>query len=259
MIALLSPTKTLDWTTPAPVAPRQAPRFLSESAPVAERLRELNGEQLSELFGVKEKTAAVAYHRMQNWSTSGHEQDGARPALYAFSGPVYRAMDPWSFDTTELEYAQSSFLILSGLYGILSPLDGILPYRLDMGAALPSPDGGKLSDYWKDRVTDAVERAAEQTGSQAVLNLASKEYVSAVAAENLSVPLVECRFEELKGGEYRQVRNQIKRARGLMASHLARSGARTLDDARKFRLEGYRYHPERSDERTLVFARDTES
>jgi cytoplasmic iron level regulating protein YaaA (DUF328/UPF0246 family) len=255
MIALLSPTKTLDWKNPAPVAARGSPRFLAEAEPVAERLKGLSVDELSELFGVKEKTAAVAYDRMQKWSSDRHETEG-RPAVFAFSGPVYQAMDPWSFDEPELEYAQKHLLILSGLYGLLSPLDGILPYRLDMGAGLEPPAGAKLVDYWRDRVTQAVAKQTEQVGAEAVLNLASKEYVEAVEAEALSVPLIECRFEELKDGTYRQVRNQIKRARGLMASHLARSGATTLDEARRFRMEGYTYRADRSDETTMVFARD---
>jgi cytoplasmic iron level regulating protein YaaA (DUF328/UPF0246 family) len=255
MIALLSPTKTLDWKNPAPTAPRSTPRFLDHAAPVAEKLQELTVDRLAELFGVSEKTSAIAYDRMQKWNAAAHESQG-RAALYAFSGPVYQAMDPWSFGSAELDYAQDRFLILSGLYGVLSPLDGILPYRLDMGAALTAPDGGKLTDYWKHHVTDAVSKAAGRVGAEAVLNLASREYVSAVVAKRLPVPLVECRFEEWRNGGYRQVRNRVKWARGLMASYLARSGATTLEEARRFRCEGYSYRDDRSDEATLVFVRE---
>ena len=256
MIALLSPTKTLDWSTPAPTAARETPRFLEEAAPVADHLKRLSVDDLSALFGVKEKTAALAWDRMQKWNTAGHRSE-SRPALFAFSGPVYKAMDPWSFTSEELEHAQSSFLILSGLYGVLAPLDGIMPYRLDMGAGLEPPEGAKLVDYWRDRVTAVVAKRARETGAEAVLNLASKEYAQAVDADRLPVPLIECRFEELKNGAYRQVRNQIKRARGLMASHLARSGAKTIEEAKRFRLDGYSYRGDRSDAATLVFARDT--
>ena len=255
MIALLSPTKTLDWKTPAPAAPRSTPRFLDEAAPVAEKLQELTVDRLAELFGVSEKTAAIAYDRMQKWDPVAHESEG-RAALYAFSGPVYQAMDPWSFGSDELHYAQDRFLILSGLYGVLQPLDGILPYRLDMGTSLTSPDGGKLTDYWKRHITDAVSETAGRNRAEAVLNLASREYVSAVDAERLPVPLVECRFEEWRNGGYRQVRNRVKRARGLMASYLARSGAATLEEARRFRLDGFSYRDDRSDEATLAFVRE---
>ncbi|MFO7781522.1 MAG: YaaA family protein, partial [Spirochaetia bacterium] len=123
MIALLSPTKTLDWRTPAPTAARNTPRFLEDAAPVADRLKRLSVDDFSALFGVKEKTAALAWDRMRKWNTPDHEKEG-RPALFAFSGPVYQAMDPWSFSSEELEHAQASFLILSGLYGVLAPLDG---------------------------------------------------------------------------------------------------------------------------------------
>lgn len=256
MIALLSPTKTLDWRTPAPTAAREAPRFLEDAAPVAERLKRMSVDDFSTLFGVKEKTAALAWDRMQKWNPTDHEQAG-RPAVFAFSGPVYQAMDPWSFSSEELEHAQKRFLILSGLYGVLSPLDAIMPYRLDMGAGLEPPEGAKLVDYWRDRVTAVIAERARETGAEAVLNLASKEYVQAVDAHKLPVSLIECRFEELKNGAYRQVRNQIKRARGLMASHLARSGATTLEEAKRFRLDGYSYREDRSDAGTLVFARDT--
>jgi hypothetical protein len=255
MVALLSPTKTLDWKTPAPVAARSTPRLLAEAEPVAERLKGLSVDELGELFGVKEKTAAVAYERTKSWNRTDHAQQG-RPAMFAFSGPVYRAMDPWSFEAGEIEYAQDHLLILSGLYGVLSPLDGILPYRLDMGAAIDPPAGTKLVDYWREGVTATVAAEVERTGAEAVLNLASTEYVQALDARKLPVPLVECRFEELRNGAYRQVRNQIKRARGLMASHLVRSGATTLEEARRFRMEGYRYRPDRSDDTTMVFARD---
>ena len=254
MLALLSPTKTLDWHTSAPASPRGTPRFLEDAATVADRLKGLSVDDLSALFGVKEKTAALSWDRMQRWDTAGHESDG-RPALFAFSGPVYKAMDPWSFTSEELEHAQSSFLILSGLYGVLKPLDGIMPYRLDMGAGLEPPEGTKLVEYWRDRVTAVVAERAREVGGEAVLNLASKEYVQAVDADQLPVPLIECRFEELKDGAYRQVRNQIKRARGLMASHLARSQATSLEEAKRFRLDGYTYREDRSDARTLVFAR----
>lgn len=255
MIALLSPTKTLDWTTPAPAAARRTPRYLAEAAPVADRLKSFSVDDLSELFGVKEKTAAQAWDRTQKWDTSRHEAEG-RPAVFAFSGPVYKAMDPWSFEEAELEYADERFLILSGLYGVLSPLDGILPYRLDMGARMEAPGGGKLPDYWRDRLTTVVAERAAATGAPAVLNVASKEYAQAVDADRLPVPVIECRFEELKDGTYRQVRTQIKRARGLMASHLARSRVTTLDEARRFRMDGYSYREDRSDDRTMVFARE---
>lgn len=255
MVALLSPTKTLDWKTPAPVAARGTPRFLAQAEPVAERLKGLSVEELGELFGVTEKTAAVAYDRTKRWNRADHAEQG-RPAVFAFSGPVYQAMDPRSFEDGEIEYAQNHLLILSGLYGVLSPLDGILPYRLDMGAGIEPPAGAKLVDYWRDRVSASVTEEVERTGAEAVLNLASKEYVQAVDTRKLPVPLIECRFEELRNGAYRQVRNQIKRARGLMASHLVRSGATSLEEARRFRMEGYRYRAERSDETTMVFARD---
>jgi len=255
MIALLSPTKTLDWSTAAPTAPRRTPRYLAEAAPVADTLRSFSMDDLSGLFGVKEKTAAEAWDRMQKWHSSRHEEEG-RPAVFAFSGPVYKAMDPWSFEDAELEYVDERFLILSGLYGVLSPLDGILPYRLDMGARVEAPGGGKLPDYWRDRVTTVVAERIAATDAPAVLNVASKEYAQAVDAERLPVPLIECRFEELKEGTYRQVRNQIKRARGLMASHLARSGATTLEEARRFRMDGYSYREDRSDDHTMAFARE---
>ena len=257
MISLLSPTKTLDWKTPAPVDARRRPRFLEHAAPVSEQLRQYRVADLAALFGVSEKTAALAYDRIQSWSTAGHG-DNCRPAVFAFSGPVYRSMDPRSFTADELAYADERFLILSGLYGVLSPLDGILPYRLDMGAPLSPPGAKKLVDYWRDAVTRTVGSAAERTGSEAVLNLASKEYVSAVDADRLPVPLIECRFEERRGDGYRQVRNRVKQTRGLIASFLARTGVHSVEEAKRFRLDGFRYSPERSDARTLAFLREGE-
>jgi hypothetical protein len=255
MVILLSPAKALNTQDPAPEPSRERPYFADEAARLVEHMRGLDTGELSKLFGVGENTAELNRERYHQWEPDAHADSG-RAAVYTFAGPVYKALHPWDWNEAELRYAQQHLGILSGLYGLLDAREPVLPYRLDMGTRITPPEGKKLVDFWRPRVTDRIAELVRTTGAPAVLNLASKEYADAVDRQSLSAPVIDFRFEEWSGDRYRQVRTYIKQARGLMARHLVKTQANSLEKAKEFASANYAFAPEASDETRLVFRRD---
>ncbi len=255
MIALLSPAKTLDFDTPLPPAPRATkPRLLGDSAELAAVLRRLRAGDLQRLMDISPALADLNADRFAAW-TDRPARGAARPAIFAFRGDVYRGLDVDALDPPALESARDRLRILSGLYGLLRPFDAILPHRLEMGTALPTDRGENLYRFWGDRITRLLVKDLRDSGSRALINLASNEYARSVRMDAVPVPVLTPVFREVRDGRSRTLALFAKEARGMMARFIATEAIDDPEGLRDFRGGGYRFHSRDSDDATLVFSR----
>lgn len=254
MIILLSPAKSLDFETPTRVTEFTRPDFLDQSQWLIERLRRMPPAELASLMGISDRLAVLNVGRHAEWAVP-FPPGKARQAVLAFNGDVYEGLDASSLADDDLRFAQAHVRILSGLHGMLRPLDLIMPYRLEMGIRLDNPRGKDLYAFWGERITEALSRALREAKSTAVVNLASMEYFRAVRAGNLAVPVIQPVFEDWAGGRYKVVSFYAKRARGLMARYAITR--RLLDPAglKAFSGEGYAFDDAASDGLRWLFRR----
>lgn len=257
MLILLSPAKSLDFESPVEIAQATQPDFLDQSEMLIERLRQLSPVALSSLMQISAPLAELNHARYREWQRP-YPRGRARQAVLAFNGDVYEGLDVRSLSASELDFCQRHLRILSGLYGVLRPLDLILPYRLEMGIRLDTPRGKDLYAFWGERVTDAVNAAAEACQATALVNLASIEYFKAIKPKKLRLPVVQPVFEDWSGGRFKVVSFHAKKARGSMARHAARLGIVDARDLQGFSADGYAYSPEASDAVRWVFRRRRE-
>jgi len=246
MIAVLSPAKTLDLETPPPF-PATPARFATEAATLAKAAAHLTQKRLSELMKISPALAKLNADRFRDFETAAE-----RPALYTFAGDVYTGLDAATLDEPAVRFAQEHLRLLSGLYGLLRPLDGMRPYRLEMGTRW-APRRDKLTDWWGPRIADALAADVEAEGSGTVLNLASNEYWEAVAGKlpaDLRVVAVD--FRE---ADDRFVSFHAKKARGMMARYLVEHQVADLDGMKAFDTAGYRFDADASDEARWTFRR----
>ncbi len=262
MIVLLSPSKTLDSETPLPPCPDTTqPAFLQQSAELVELLKPASPEDLMALMGISHELAVLNVNRFQAW-TRPFNRDNARPALFAFRGDVYEGLDARSLAPEDLYFAQQHLRILSGLYGLLRPLDLMRPYRLEMGTRLANARGTTLYQFWGETQTRSLNRdllGLRQLSPElpaVVVNLASGEYFRVIRKALLQARVVTPSFLERKGDQYRMVSVHAKRARGLMARYILRHQIGDPAGLTSFDLEGYRYRADLSGEDTPVFTRD---
>lgn len=251
MLLLLSPAKTLDLT-PAPELPSTQPRFAAETRQLVKIARRLKPADLSELMDISDKLAELNHDRFKRFDPG---LDGGVQAALAFAGDVYEGLDARSLDGAALDWAQDHVRILSGLYGVLRPLDCIQPYRLEMGVSLKTPRGRTLYDFWGDRISKALNADIDASGERVVVNLASQEYFGAVDARALKPPVINVRFKEEKGGEVRTLAFYAKKARGLMARFAIERRLERADELKAFDGAGYRFEPAGSSERDWLFVR----
>ena len=254
MLSVISPAKTLDFETPATTAQATQPDFLDRSRELIGILRDLSPQQISELMGVSDKIAGLNAARFAEWQTP-FTPDNAKPAAQAFQGDVYVGLEAASFDEGDNAFAQDHLRILSGLYGLLRPLDLIQPYRLEMGTKLANPAGKDLYAYWKPTLTAALERAIAESGSKVLVNLASNEYFKAVDARKLDARVITPVFKDEKNGQYKIISFYAKKARGLMAAWMIRQRLDDPEGLKEFDVAGYRYSAAESEGNTLVFCR----
>lgn len=252
MKLVLSPAKSLDFERKLPTTRTSEGQFLSDSERINKLLKKKSAKSLSKLMSISDDLAQLNYQRNQEWHVP-FTKDNARPAVYAFNGDVYRGLDVYTLDTKNLDKLQNTVRILSGLYGVLKPLDLIQPYRLEMGTKLPIGKNKNLYEFWKKKVTKALNEEMED--NELFLNLASNEYFKAIDSKTLKVPVIDIDFKELKNGEYKTIGIFAKLARGLMARYIIDTNAKTLDDIKGFNLENYRFHEQLSKENRLVFTR----
>ena len=258
MLALLSPAKTLDPTPRPTVTPLTQPQFLDDAAKLVSRLRKFSPGKLAALMDISDKLAAENHQRFRDWTTL-HTADTAAPAISLFRGDVYQGLQADDLTPADLAYAQQHLRILSGLYGLLRPLDLVQAYRLEMGTAFPTGKPKTLYDFWGDRLAHAVTAAAGNVtagrASPIVLNLASNEYFRAVGLKRLTIRVITPSFKEERGGAVKLISFQAKRARGLMARFLIERRSTDPQELLEFDAEGYRYNPALSSENDPVFTR----
>ncbi len=261
MILVISPAKALDYETPPTTAIFTQPDFLDHAAELIEVLREKSPAQIAELMSLSDPLSSLNVARYASWSRP-FAADNAKQALLAFNGDVYEGLDAKTLDDDDLAWAQDHLRILSGLYGVLRPLDLMQAYRLEMGTRLANPRGKNLYEFWGERITDELNRLLareEEAGRERVLlNLASDEYFKSVKPKKLAGRIVTPVFEDWKGGRYKIISFYAKRARGLMSRYVITRRIDEVDALQGFDAEGYAFAADASDADTLVFRRREE-
>ncbi len=255
MLILISPAKTLDFESPLATQQHTLPEFTQEAQQLINQLKDFAVQDVAKLMKLSDKLASLNVARYNSW-TEQHDTDNARPALLAFRGDVYTGLDADSFSEADFEFAQQHLRILSGLYGVLKPLDLMQPYRLEMGTKLDTPAGNTLYKYWGDRLTDCLNDDPAQTKEPLIINLASNEYFGAINPKKLSGTLISPVFKDWKNGQYKIISFYAKKARGLMSRYLIQNQITTAEGLLGFDLEGYAYSPEESSPQAPVFLRD---
>ncbi|ENO98465.1 peroxide stress protein YaaA [Thauera phenylacetica] len=258
MILVISPAKALDYETPPTTTTFTQPDFLDHAAELIEVLREKSPAQIAELMSLSDPLSSLNVARYASWSRP-FAPDNAKQALLAFNGDVYEGLDAKTLDDEGLAWAQDRLRILSGLYGVLRPLDLMQAYRLEMGTRLANPRGKNLYEFWGERITDELNRLLareEEAGRERVLlNLASDEYFKSVKPKKLAGRIVTPVFEDWKGGRYKIISFYAKRARGLMSRYVITSRIDEVEALQGFDAEGYAFAADASDADTLVFRR----
>ena len=255
MLAILSPAKSLDFESRLPRGSHTLPEFLDNSAELVGRLREFTPQNLSQLMGVSDKLAQLNVDRYAAWKAPFSRRN-ARPAVLAFNGDAYQGLRAHEFSGRDLGWAQRHLRILSGLHGVLRPLDLIQPYRLEMSTPLKTAAGSNLYDFWGARLTDTIRDAVAASGSPVLVNLASKEYFSAVDLSALDARVITPRFLDFRSGKYRFVSFLGKRARGMMARFIIERRLRSARGLLEFSEAGYRYDTDHSTRNQPAFIRD---
>lgn len=254
MLAVISPAKTLDFESALPRhRPTQAAR-LDESAELVSIMKRKSRPELESLMGISPALADLNWRRYREWILP-FDEDRARAAIFAFKGDVYTGFSLGEYGADDFRFAQSHLRILSGLYGLLRPLDLILPYRLEMGTALKTKRGKNLYEFWGGRLTDDLNAALAKSGDRTLVNLASQEYFGAIQPERVEGRIVTPHFREWRNGRYQIVSFFAKKARGLMSDYLIRNRLSRPEELKAFDRDGYRYHPELGDESNWHFTR----
>lgn len=261
MILVISPAKALDYETPPTTATFTQPELLDQSAALIDILREKSPAQIAELMSLSDPLSSLNVARYASWSRP-FAPDNAKQAVLAFNGDVYEGLDAKSLSAADLAWAQDHLRILSGLYGVLRPLDLMQAYRLEMGTRLANPRGKNLYEFWGERITEELNRLLareEDAGRERVLvNLASDEYFKSVKPKKLEGRIVTPVFEDWKGGRYKIISFYAKRARGLMSRYVITHRIDEVEALQGFDAEGYAFAADASDADTLVFRRREE-
>lgn len=254
MLILISPAKTLDFDTPAHTQLRSEPDFLDASQQLIDELRELAPQDISALMKISDKLGTLNYQRFADWQTP-FTPDNAKQAVLAFRGDVYTGLNADDFGDDDFAFAQQHLRILSGLYGLLRPLDLIQPYRLEMGTKFANSGGKNLYEFWGQRITDAINAQFSDAGPL-LLNLASNEYFSAVKPKLLNADVITPVFKDYKNGKYKIISFYAKKARGLMSAYVIKQRITDAEKLKQFDTDGYYYCPEQSTATEWVFLRD---
>ncbi len=254
MLAVISPAKTLDFETPLRISKHTAPEFTEQASALNRILRRKSAAELGALMHISDKLATLNAERFRDWVKEPDETQ-ARAAVLAFMGDVYTGLDARSLKTTELDYAQKHLRILSGLYGVLRPLDWIQPYRLEMGTQLGAPKAPTLYRFWGQLPTDSLNAQARALKTRYLVNLASQEYFGAVDSNALEPTVITPVFKDWSKDRYKVISFHAKRARGLMARFMIQQRAKKPADLEGFNAEGYAFDRELSSALELVFTR----
>lgn len=254
MIVILSPAKRLNFEMPNLAGKHSVPGYLDDSAKIVNVLKKYSAKKLQKLMDINDNLAESNFDRFQNWEPELNETV-ARPAILAFRGDVYLGMDPQSFGRDDFDFAQDHVRILSGLHGILKPLDLIRPYRLEMGTSLKVGRSKNLYEFWQKKITDDIVKSDSFVRDKTIINLASKEYFTAVDTKKTGGRIIEPAFKEYRNGSYKPVHIFMKRARGLMTSYIVKNRIQNADKLKLFNLDGYEYNDQLSKGDQWVFTR----
>jgi len=252
MKVVLSPAKTLDFESKLPTSKNTGPVFLNESEGINKLLKKKSPKALSRLMNISGNLAEINWERNQEWSLP-FTVHNARPAVYAFSGDVYRGLEAYTITKDKIDKLQDTVRILSGLYGVLKPLDLIQPYRLEMGTKLPVGKSKNLYEFWKQKITKMLDD--ELTEKELFVNLASNEYFKAIDAKSLKVPVITPVFKDFKSGQYKTIMTFAKLARGYMTRYIIDHKIDSLEGLKGFNYKGYGFSEKMSGEKELVFIR----
>ena len=254
MLAILSPAKTLDYETPLKTKLNSQPIYGRESNQLIKTLRTFEPFEVASLMKISDKLADLNHKRYVEWRNKPAESK-TRPAALAFKGDVYQGLEAQSFNDNDLKFAQRHLRILSGLYGLLRPLDVIQPYRLEMGTKLKTSKGQNLYDYWGTKLTTGLNEALKESKEGTLVNLASNEYFGAVQPKLLEGSLLNIGFKEKRNGQLKFVSFSAKKARGLMAKFIIKERLKNPDDLKNFDLEDYKFNKKLSSELEWTFSR----
>jgi cytoplasmic iron level regulating protein YaaA (DUF328/UPF0246 family) len=252
MKLVISPAKSLNFESDLPTKLSTNSHFLDEAKQLNTILKKKSAKALSELMHISPNLGQLNYQRNQQWALP-FTPENARPAIYAFNGDVYRGLDAYTIEASKMEALQQSVRIISGLYGILKPLDLVQPYRLEMGTKIPVGKSKNLYDFWRKKVSTALNDELEE--GELFVNLASQEYFKAIDVKILKVPVVHVDFKEFKNGQYKTIAIFAKLARGYMTRHIIENSVETIDGLKTFATDGYAYDANLSTDTKLVFTR----
>lgn len=254
MLILLSPAKSLDYESPLLTKKSTKPRLLEDSEELVLQLRKFSPAQIGKLMSISDKLAELNAERYASWEKD-FSKDNARQAILAFTGDVYQGMELSKWTADDFASAQSHIRILSGLYGVLRPLDLMQAYRLEMGTKLENKRGKNLYEFWGSKITEMLNKDLKASGSDLVINLASNEYFSSVKKKELNGELITPVFKDEKNGTYKIISFFAKKARGMMADFIVREGISDIDGLKKFKTAGYKFSAKDSKGSELVFLR----
>ena len=254
MLVVISPAKKLsvegkkpDWFT--------APQFVEHSEKLIKELRKYSPKKLQKLMSISDDLAQLNVERYQQW-TANHDTENTKQALFTFTGEVYAGLNATSFKKNELEYAQQHLRILSGLYGVLKPMDAIHAYRLEMGTKLKIGRKSNLYEFWGDTIVNEINNTLKGNDDKVLVNLASNEYFKAINKKKLAAPIITPVFKDFSNGQYKTVMVYAKKARGAMAAFILKNKLKTIEELTAFDTDGYLFNEEASSPKELVFLRN---
>lgn len=254
MLAILSPAKKLDFKKKLPFSKNTGIRFPEEASQLIGQLRSFSPKELMDLMSISQNLADLNAGRFHQWHWPYDEKEG-RQAIYAFNGEAYNGLDAYTLNSKEIDAAQQHLRILSGLYGLLRPLDLILPYRLEMGTKLENDKGKDLYKFWGDKITGQLDEDLKKGNHKALINLASQEYFKSIDPEKISRPIITPVFKENKNGRYKVISVYAKKARGMMVRFIIQHQLTDPEELKAFDVEGYHFNNELSDGNEMVFTR----
>jgi len=255
MITVISPAKSLDFEAPLATKQKSQPKFIAQSERLIEQLKELAPQDIATLMKLSEKLALLNFDRFQSFSTP-FTSSNARQAVLAFRGDVYQGLDADSFSGDDFKFAQKHLRILSGLYGVLKPLDLIQAYRLEMGTRFKNTAGKNLYDFWGENLNSHFQKELKKQEQSVLINLASNEYFKAVKAKQLPFRIITPHFKDFKNGQYKMISFYAKRARGLMSRFIIQNRIEHPEGLKDFDLQGYYFDQKSSTENDWFFLRD---
>ncbi len=255
MLAVISPAKNLDFETESPIERFSDYRLADQAQTLIQTLKTQSVSDIRSLMKLSDKLAQLNADRYQQWQPQ-MTHSNSKQAVFAFNGDVYAGLNASTLTTPQIEAAQSQLRILSGLYGLLRPLDRIQPYRLEMGTKLKTEQAANLYEFWDDTITDLLNGDCQEQKVDVLINLASQEYFKAVKTQKLSVPVITPIFKDAKNGEFKIISFYAKKARGMMVRYILEQSPKSLEELKRFDYAGYEYCDQESDEANWVFKRD---